>query len=97
MKTSFDHLTPRQQLNVPIIAKVLLDEMDIYLQGKTSKKANFRILKIILFGSQAKDTQVYDPANGYVSDYDVLVIVNHEEMVEEFDIWSAAEEKIVRR
>lgn len=42
MKNSFDHLTTRQQLNVPIIAKALLDEMDSYLQGKTSActKAN---------------------------------------------------------
>ncbi|MBJ7537468.1 HEPN domain-containing protein [Marinomonas transparens] len=97
MRTNFDHLTLRQQLSVPIISKVLLDEMDTYLLGKTSKKKHFRILKIVLFGSQAKGTQVYDPANGYVSDYDVLVIVNQEELVEEFDIWNKAEEKIERR
>ncbi|MBJ7536550.1 HEPN domain-containing protein [Marinomonas transparens] len=97
MRTNFDHLTLRQQMSVPIISKVLLDEMDTYLLGKTSKKKNFRILKIVLFGSQAKGTQVYDPANGYVSDYDVLVIVNQEELVEEFDIWNKAEEKIERR
>lgn len=97
MKTSFDHLTTRQQLSVPIISTVLLDEMDAYLHGKTSHKAGYRILKIILFGSQVKGTHVYDPANGYVSDYDVLVIVNQEELVEEFDVWHTAEEKIVRR
>ncbi|MBJ7537304.1 HEPN domain-containing protein [Marinomonas transparens] len=97
MRTNFDHLTLRQQMSVPIISTVLLDEMDTYLLGKTSKKKHFRILKIVLFGSQAKGTQVYDPANGYVSDYDVLVIVNQEELVEEFDIWNKAEEKIERR
>ena len=97
MKTNCDHLSLRVQQSAPIISSVLLDEMDTYLLGKTSDKKNYRILKIILFGSQVKGTAVYDPANGYVSDYDVLVIVNHEDMVEEFDVWSAAEHKIERR
>ncbi len=96
MKTSIDHLTSGQQLSVPVISKVLLEEIEMYLHGKTNKKAGYRILKIILFGSQAKGTQVYDPVNGYISDYDVLVIVNQEELVEEFALWSAAEEKIER-
>ncbi len=96
MKTSIDHLTTGQQMSVPVISKVLLEEIERYLHGKTNKKAGYRILKIILFGSQAKGIQVYDPANGYISDYDVLVIVNQEELVEEFSLWSAAEEKVER-
>lgn len=97
MKTSFDHLSPRQQADVSLISTVLRDELDAFIQGRTGKKADFRILKIILFGSQAKGTQVYDPANGYVSDYDILVIVNKTALVDEFEVWGAAEEKIHRR
>ncbi|TBR44289.1 HEPN domain-containing protein [Marinomonas agarivorans] len=97
MKTSFDHLTTRQQQDVQIISTLLRDEFDAFLQGKTGKKTDYRILKIILFGSQTKGTQVYDPANGYVSDYDVLVIVNRPALVEEYDIWSTVEEKAERR
>ncbi|TBR41118.1 HEPN domain-containing protein [Marinomonas agarivorans] len=97
MKTSFDHLTTRQQQDVQTISTLLRDELDAFLQGKTGKRSEFRILKIILFGSQTKGTQVYDPANGYVSDYDILVIVNKAALVDEFEIWSAVEEKVERR
>lgn len=97
MKTSFDHLTTRQQMDVDAISTILRDELDAYQEGKSGKKATFRILKIILFGSQSKGMQVYDPGNGYVSDYDILVIVNKPELVEEYDIWSAVEEKVERR
>lgn len=97
MKKSIDHLTTRQQMDVQTISTILRDELEAYLQGRTGKKTEFRILKIILFGSQTKGTQVYDPANGYVSDYDILVIVNKSALVEEFEIWSAVEEKVERR
>ena len=97
MKTSFDHLTTRQQQDVQTISTLLRDELDTFLQGKTGKRTEFRILKIILFGSQTKGTHVYDPANGYVSDYDILVIVNKPALVEEFEVWSTVEEKVERR
>ena len=46
------------------------------------------------FGSHAKGTWVNDPEHGYVSDYDLLVIVNHEKLVEDFRFWSQVEERI---
>jgi uncharacterized protein len=96
MKTSIDDLTERQQHDVQIITTFLRDALDEFLVGKAGSKQHFRILKIILFGSQAKGTQVYDPVNGYISDYDVLVIVNREKLVEEFDLWKQAEDRIQR-
>jgi hypothetical protein len=50
------------------------------------------ILKIILFGSYAKGSWVNNPAQGYVSDYDVLVIVNNEKLVEDYRFWNRVEE-----
>ncbi len=38
-----------------------------------------------------------DPDNGYVSDYDILVIVNRPALVEEYEIWQAAEDRIERK
>ncbi|MEJ2620143.1 MAG: HEPN domain-containing protein [Candidatus Thiodiazotropha sp.] len=35
-----------------------------------------------------------DPEHGYVSDYDLLVIVNHEKLVENFRFWNQLEERI---
>jgi len=97
MKTTLDHLPERKQRDIQTIATVLRDVLDDFLQGKTGSRLNYRILKIILFGSHAKGTWVNDPANGYVSDYDILVIVNQPALVEEYEIWQTAEDRIQRR
>ncbi len=38
-----------------------------------------------------------DPANGYISDYDILVILNNDLLVEEYELWRNIEEKTERR
>ncbi len=96
MKTSLDHLPQRKQHDVQTIATLLRDELDKYLANKGTK-AHYRILKIILFGSHAKGTWVYDPVNGYISDYDILVIVDDPALVEEHSLWRAVEDHIQRR
>ncbi len=97
MKKTLDHLPERKQQDIHTIATILRDVVDEYVAGRSGKKAGFKIHKIILFGSYAKGNWVNDPANGYVSDYDVLVIVNRFELVEEFTLWSLAEDRISRR
>ncbi|AJQ96046.1 HEPN domain-containing protein [Gynuella sunshinyii] len=97
MKTSLDHLPERKQQDIQTIATVLRDALDAFQQNKTGSKLNYRILKIILFGSYAKGSWVNDPVNGYVSDYDILVVVNQPAMVEAYELWQAAEDQIRRR
>ncbi len=97
MKKTLDHLPERKQQDIDTIATILRDVVDEYVAGRSGKKAGFKIHKIILFGSYAKGNWVNDPANGYVSDYDILVIVNRFELVEEFTLWSMAEDRISRR
>ncbi|SHO54649.1 nucleotidyltransferase domain-containing protein [Vibrio quintilis] len=76
MKTSLDHLPERKQHELAQISTILRDTLDDYLVGKPGTKREFKIHKIILFGSNAKGGWVSDIPNGYVSDYDILVIVN---------------------
>ncbi|QMV16823.1 putative nucleotidyltransferase [Vibrio spartinae] len=97
MKTSLDHLPERKQHELALISTILRDTLEEYLVGKQGSKAEFRILKIILFGSHAKGGWVRDIPNGYVSDYDILVIVNKSSLVEEDLIWRRAEEQIDRK
>ncbi|MDW6092730.1 HEPN domain-containing protein [Vibrio rhizosphaerae] len=97
MKTSLDHLPEYKQRELATISTILRDTLEDYLQGKTASKSEFRILKIILFGSHAKGNWVKDPVNGYISDYDILVIVNKAALVEEDVVWQRAEEQIDRR
>jgi uncharacterized protein len=97
MNMNLDHLPVSRQENLTHIVAVLRDEVEKVTGFATGKKKNGKILKIILFGSHATGKWVNDPAHGYVSDYDILVIVNRRVLVEEYKIWHTAEDRIALR
>ncbi|CAM3806325.1 HEPN domain protein [Vibrio aerogenes CECT 7868] len=97
MKKSLEHLPDLKQHELRTMSVIFRNTMDEFVKHKQGSKREFRILKIILFGSHAKGTQVNDPDNGYVSDYDILVVVNHDDAVEEDIIWQRAREEIDRK
>jgi len=97
MNKNIDHLPASRQENLAYIVTVLRDEFEQVTGFATGKKKHGRILKIILFGSHATGKWVNDPAHSYVSDYDILVIVNQRELVEEYKIWHTAEDRIALR
>lgn len=55
-----------------------------------------QVLKIILFGSYARGDWVDEPENGYLSDFDLLVVVSHEKLTNIADYWWHAEDQILR-
>ncbi|AJQ97503.1 hypothetical protein [Gynuella sunshinyii] len=61
MKTGLDHLPKAKQHELQTISTILRDTLEDFLQGKTGRRTEYRILKIILFGSHAKGTWVNDP------------------------------------
>jgi len=97
MKTSLDHLPASRKNDLTTIVDVLRDEFEQVTGFADGKKKHSRILKIILFGSHATGKWVNDPAHGYVSDYDILVILNTEDLVQEYKIWHTAEDRIALR
>lgn len=97
LNTSPKPLSERKLQDIETIAVTLRDVLDDFMQNRTGKRAKYRINKIILFGSHAKGKWVNDPINGYVSDYDILVIVNQIALVEEYEVWQTAEDKIARK
>ncbi|WP_313002166.1 HEPN domain-containing protein [Brevundimonas sp.] len=54
------------------------------------------VLKIILFGSYARGDWVDEPQNGYLSDFDLLIVVNNAKMTNIADYWWNAEDQILR-
>ena len=94
MKNSIDHLPASKRQNLEYIVAVLRDELEQVTGFANGAKKHGRILKIILFGSFATGKWVNKPAYGYVSDYDILVIVNQFNLLEEFEIWDHAEDRI---
>ena len=97
MKTSLDHLPESKQRELARVVEILFAEFEERLaDGKAERHKTGRILKIILFGSYARGGWVEDPEGGYVSDYDILVVVNHEELTEIQEYWVKAEDHLVR-
>lgn len=97
MKIELDHLPERQQRELARVREILLEEFDkaISIATKPTKRGG-KVYKIILFGSYARDDWVDEPENGYQSDFDLLIVVSHEDLTDIADYWYVAEDRIVR-
>lgn len=96
MKMEIDHLPAKQQGELERIKQVLMEEFARSIERATKDgKRNGKILKIILFGSYARSDWVDEPENGYQSDFDLLVVVSHEDLTDIADHWYIAEDKIL--
>lgn len=97
MRTDLDHLPDNKRRELSEIVRILVAEFEDALAGRNAphRKAG-RILKVILFGSYARGDWVEDPLGGYFSDYDLLVVVNHDELADVAEYWTAAEDHLVR-
>lgn len=100
MRADLDHLPAKQQRELERVRTTLLTEFDAAIKsgggGTQSWRRDGRVLKIILFGSYARTDWVDEPDNGYLSDFDLLVIVSHEKLTDIADYWYVAEDKILR-
>ena len=90
------NLPRRAQRDMESAVKILLEEFEKAITGsKAEHRRNGRILKIILFGSYARGKQVVDPVGRYFSDYDILVVVDHEDLTDAARYWDNAEDRMV--
>lgn len=97
MKSDLSHLPAAKQRELARVVQILFEEFaDITVHAEGKRKAA-RILKIILFGSHARGDWVDEPhtAKGYISDFDILVIVNQQDLTD-LDLWHHAEEHLFR-
>lgn len=96
MKRDIDHLPEKQQAELARIRTTLLTEFDASIAGGTQTwRKHGKILKIILFGSYARNDWVDEPGNGYQSDFDLLIVVSNEKLTDIADYWYVAEDKIL--
>ncbi|AEG50390.1 plasmid stabilization system [Sphingobium chlorophenolicum L-1] len=90
------NLPRRAQRDMESAVKILLEEFEkATTDSKAEHRRNGRILKIILFGSYARGKQVVDPVGRYFSDYDILVVVDHEDLTDAARYWDKAEDRMV--
>ena len=96
MKSNLDHLPTAKQRELEHIKTVLMREFEAAIAGGTQDwRKNGKILKLILFGSFSRTDWVDEPQNGYQSDWDLLIIVNHEKLTDIADYWFVAEDKLL--
>ncbi|SCX32063.1 putative nucleotidyltransferases [Agrobacterium sp. DSM 25558] len=99
MKSSLDHIPPRQKRELARALEILHEEFEDALgEGTSDFKKRGRILKIILFGSYARGTFVDEPhtMKGYRSDFDILVIVNNRKLTDFAEYWYKAADRLIR-
>jgi predicted nucleotidyltransferase/HEPN domain-containing protein len=94
---ALDHLPAAKRQELAAVVRILFAEFEDALAGRNAphRKAG-RILKIILFGSYARGDWVADPVGGYFSDYDLLVVVNHDELADVTEYWVQADDHLLR-
>lgn len=77
--------------------EILFEEFEEAQKGKLSEKAKRgRILKVILYGSFARGTWKDDRRSGYVSDFDLLVVVNDERVGVGYEAWDNFYDRIMQ-
>src|SRR3546814_2550355 len=99
MKTSLDHLPAAKQRELERVVQILFEEFgDATTIATSTWKKQARILKVILYGSYARGGWIDEPhtAKGYQSDFDLLIIVNHEKLTDRVEFWSSAEDRLNR-
>ena len=93
MKKSLDHLPPRKQAELRQVVETVRAAFEEAISTRRAARLkNGRILKIILYGSYARGDWVHDPVGRYFSDFDLLIIVDHEDLTDG-EFWHEAENR----
>lgn len=93
MKKTLDHLPPRKQAELRRVVKVIRESFEEAISTRRAARLkNGKILKIILYGSYARGDWVHDPVGRYFSDFDLLVVVDHEDLTDG-EFWHDAENR----
>lgn len=96
MKKRLDHLPAGKRHELKFVVEVVREGFAQAVAHRTAQRLREgKILKIILFGSYARGDWVEDPVGRYFSDYDLLVVVNHEDLADPGEFWAETEERLL--
>jgi predicted nucleotidyltransferase len=91
---SLEDLPPTRQRELKRILQLIFKSLHAWQRTKLlARKKEARILKVILFGSQARGDAVEDRSSGYFSDYDILIVVD-DEVLTDFEVWEKADDQL---
>lgn len=96
MKKSLDHLPEGKRRELEFVTQLIRDGFADAIKGKRAERfKNGKIMQIILFGSHARGDWIDDPVGRYFSDYDLLVVVNHEDLTNVPEFWLPTENRLL--
>jgi uncharacterized protein len=99
MRTSIDHLPPHKQRELERVVQIVFEEFEDALSLATQGwKKKGRISKIVLYGSHSRGDWVEErhTSKGYVSDFDLLVIVSDKRLTDRAEYWSKLDDRLIR-
>lgn len=96
MKMSLDHLPEGKRRELAhVVTTVRAGFAEAIAQRTQPRFRAGKLLKIVLFGSYARGDWIEDPVGRYFSDYDLLVVVNHDDLTDIAEFWEATENRLL--
>ena len=96
MNSDLDHLPDAKRHELAFVVDLVRKGFAFATARRTMPKLRGgRLLKIILFGSYARGDWVEDPVGRYFSDYDLLLVVDREELTDVPEFWAKTEEQLL--
>jgi len=96
MRDDLDHLPEAKRSELAVVVDIVRKGFEFAIARRTMPRLRGgRLLKIILFGSYARGDWVEDPIGRYFSDYDLLVVVDREELTDVPEFWARTEQQLL--
>src|ERR1700745_1937787 len=96
MRGDLDHLPEPKRSELAHVVKVIREGFAEAISRRTQPRfRNGKLLKIILFGSYARGDWVDDPVGRYFSDFDLLIVVDHEDLTNVPEFWADTEDRLL--
>jgi len=96
MKSSLEHLPEGKRQELAFVVETIREGFAFATERRTMPRLrSARLLKIILFGSYARGDWVEDPVGRYFSDFDLLVVVNSNELTDVSEFWARTEDRLL--
>jgi predicted nucleotidyltransferase/HEPN domain-containing protein len=91
-----DHLPEGKKRELALVVEAIREGFARAILHRTQPRFRLgKLLKIILFGSYARGDWVEDPVGRYFSDYDLLVVVDHEDLTDVPEFWTKTEDRLL--
>jgi len=96
MRTNVDFLPEAKRRELVHVVEVIRAGFAEAISRRTQPRfRDGKLLKIVLFGSYARGDWVEDPVGRYFSDFDLLVVVDHDDLTDVPEFWSRTEDRLL--